>query len=90
MIQNYSIKKYTWTIVFSSLFLLLINLPARATIIQMDPRATFLHTNNDPGALDPMVIDLNNFGINVGDQIELSYTGNCSFYNTLSLRVYRC
>ena len=48
-------------------------------VIPLDPRATYLRTNNDPGSLDATPIDLAALGILPGDLIYLERLGDYSF-----------
>lgn len=48
------------------------------TTIKINPKATFLHTNNDLGAINAIPIDLNSVGLSAGDTILLEQLGNFS------------
>jgi cysteine-rich repeat protein len=47
-----------------------------AATIPLDPTATYLRTNADPGAADATPIDLASLGIAPGDRIVLGHVGN--------------
>lgn len=42
----------------------------------VDPRATFLHTNSDPGAASPLIVDLTALGIAAGQTIQIESLGD--------------
>ena len=48
-------------------------------IVSVDPKATFIRTNDDPGALNMVPIDLAANGINPGDVLLLERLGDYSF-----------
>jgi hypothetical protein len=52
--------------------------PARAAFIPVDPRATYLKTNNDSAALDAVAIDLWALSFQPGDTIVLERVGDYS------------
>lgn len=64
---------------FIALFLHLGCGSASADTISVDPAATFLLTNLDPGASSTVPIDLVALGYNAGDLIRLEQLGNFSY-----------
>lgn len=64
-------------LLFSGLFA---KLDAHASVtIPIDPRATYLRTNSDPGSIDATPIDLSLLGISPGDLLLLEQLGDFSF-----------
>lgn len=57
------------------LLLTVLPLSAGTTIIPFDSRETYLLTNNDPGALDAIPLNLSSIGLSSGMTIELQVTG---------------
>ena len=54
------------------------NLSYAAMTFKINPKATYLHTNNDPGAINAIPIDLNSLDLSAGDTILLEQLGNFS------------
>ena len=70
------IKIYTISIFIISL--LLASMTAMATTISIDPKSTFLRTNNDPAAVNSISIELASLGLGTGDYVRLEQLGDLS------------
>lgn len=70
------IKIYTKSIFIISL--LLASMTAMATTISIDPKSTFLRTNNDPAAVNSISIELASLGLGTGDYVRLEQLGDLS------------
>ena len=56
-----------------------IALPAFAEPVQIDPRATFLRTHEDPDSVDTQAIELAQLGLSAGDMISIERIGEFDF-----------
>lgn len=54
--------------------------PAVASIIAIDPRATYLTTKYDPFALNAAAVDLSALGLEAGDLISLQRLGDFNYF----------
>ncbi len=67
-------------LISSALLMLVAPLSASTTTVPFDSRQTYLLTNDDPGALDSIPIDLASLGLSAGMTIELQVTGTICYY----------
>lgn len=68
------------TMLLGIVCLLLLSMTMEAGTIQLDPRQTYLLTNDDPLALDSPAIDLASLGLSSGMTIDLYVTGTICYY----------
>jgi hypothetical protein len=88
--NNLNLKKLSLIVAGSVVFALANISAVRAATLtfSINPRATFLRTNQDPEALNSVPIDLKSLGIRSGDFIKLERVGDYSPGAAYSVRNY--